>query len=98
MENVSVRPLGEWMTVKRVDSDSEVGGIFIPEEFRGKSTQGVVMAVGTGRVNTETGERIPLDVQVGDRVVFGKFAGAEIEVDGELLMFVREVELLAVLG
>jgi chaperonin GroES len=94
---MSVRPLRDRILVKRLEEDEQrVGGIIIPDTAKEKPQQGKVVAVGTGRVNDD-GKVFPLDVKAGDRILFGKYAGSEIKLDGEEYLIVREDEVLAVL-
>jgi chaperonin GroES len=83
--------------VKRIEEGEQVrGGIIIPDTAKEKPQEGEVIAVGEGK-RKDDGERIPLDVQVGDRVLFGKYSGSEIKLDGEEYLIMREDEVLAVL-
>ncbi len=93
---MNVRPLRDRILVKRIEEgEQRVGGIIIPDTAKEKPQQGKVVAVGSGRVNDE-GKVIPLDVKAGDTVLFGKYAGTEIKLDGEEYLIVREDEVLAV--
>jgi chaperonin GroES len=93
---MNVRPLRDRILVKRIEeSEQRVGGIIIPDTAKEKPQQGKVVAVGSGRVNDE-GKVIPLDVKAGDTVLFGKYAGTEIKLDGEEYLIVREDEVLAI--
>jgi chaperonin GroES len=95
---MKVRPLRDRVLVRRLEEEEQrVGGIIIPDTAKEKPQQGKVMAVGHGRL-TEKGKLIALDVKVGDTVLFGKYAGTEIKVDGEELLIVREEEILGVFG
>jgi chaperonin GroES len=83
--------------VKRLDEGEQVrGGIIIPDTAKEKPQQAEVKAVGNGKL-LETGERVALDVKPGDRILFGKYGGAEIKIDGEEYLILREDEILAVL-
>ena len=95
---MKVRPLRDRILVKRVDSREEqrVGGIIIPDTAREKPQQGHVVAVGSGRVNDE-GKTLALDVKAGDTVLFGKYSGSEIKLDGEEYLIIREDEVLGVI-
>jgi chaperonin GroES len=73
------------------------GGIIIPDTAKEKPMEGKVLAVGNGRV-LENGKKLALDVKVGDRILFGKYSGNEIEIDGEEVLIVREDEVLAIMG
>ena len=93
---MNVRPLRDRILVKRLEEgEQRVGGIIIPDTAKEKPQQGKVVAVGTGRVN-DAGKVFPLDVKAGDRILFGKYAGTEIKLDGEEYLIVREDEVLAV--
>ncbi len=93
---MNVRPLRDRILVKRIEeTEQRIGGIIIPDTAKEKPQQGMVVAVGSGRVNDE-GKVIPLDVKAGDTVLFGKYAGTEIKLDGEEYLIVREDEVLAV--
>ncbi len=93
---MNVRPLRDRILVKRIEeTEQRVGGIIIPDTAKEKPQQGKVVAVASGRVNDE-GKVIPLDVKAGDTVLFGKYAGTEIKLDGEEYLIVREDEVLAV--
>jgi chaperonin GroES len=95
---MKVRPLHDRIIVKRIEEEETTkGGIIIPDTAKEKPVEGKVVAVGTGKVN-EDGKKIPLEVKVGDRVLFGKFAGTEIKIDGEEHMMMREDDILAIVG
>ncbi len=93
---MKVRPLRDRILVKRIEEEEQrVGGIIIPDTAKEKPQQGKVVAVGKGRVN-DKGEVFPLDVKEGDTVLFGKYAGTEIKLDGEEYLIMREEEVLGV--
>ena len=93
---MSVRPLRDRVLLERVaEEEQKVGGIIIPDTAKEKPQQGKVIAVGSGRVN-DKGELLPLDVKAGDTVLFGKYSGTEIKVDGKEYLIVREDEILGV--
>ena len=93
-----VRPLHDRLLVKRVEEQETVrGGIIIPDSAKEKPQEGQVIAVGKGKV-TEDGKVLPLDVKEGDRILFGKYSGSEIKLDGEDLLILREDEVLGVLS
>jgi chaperonin GroES len=95
---MDLRPLGDRVLVKRVEEAEQIrGGIIIPDTAKEKPQEGEVMAVGTGKL-LESGERAPIDVQKGDKILFGKYSGADIKIDGNEYMVLREDEILAVLG
>jgi chaperonin GroES len=88
--------LQDRIIVKRVEEETKTaGGLFIPETAKEKPQRGEIVAVGKGK-KTEDGKVLPLDVKVGDTVLFGKYAGTEIKVDGEDLLMMREDDILAV--
>ena len=94
---MKVRPLNDRILVRRIEeSEERVGGIIIPDTAKEKPQQGKVIAVGTGKIK-EDGGRIPLDVKADDRILFGKYSGQEIKLDGEEFLIMREDEVLAVL-
>jgi chaperonin GroES len=94
---MDLRPLHDRVMVKRLDADEEVrGGIIIPDSAKEKPQQAMVEAVGSGKL-LENGERAPLDVKAGDRILFGKYSGAEIKIEGTEYLILREDEILGVL-
>jgi chaperonin GroES len=94
---VNLTPLHDRVIVKRIEEKETVkGGIIIPDSAKEKPQEGEVVAVGAGK--REKGELIPLDVKPGDRVLFGKYSGTEIKLEGEELLILREEEILAKLG
>ena len=93
---MSLRPLQDRILVKRVEEETKAaGGIFIPETAKEKPQRGEIVAAGNGK-KTEDGKVLPLDVKKGDKVLFGKYAGTEIKVDGEEYLIMREDDILAV--
>ena len=95
---MKVRPLHDRLLVRRLEEKEPArGGIIIPDTAREKPMKGKVLAVGNGRV-LENGKKLPLDVKVGDKILFGKYSGTEIKIDGEEVLIVREDEVLAILG
>ena len=94
---MELRPLNNRVIVKRVDSETVTkGGIVIPDTAAEKPDQGTILAVGKG-TKDDNGNYIPLDVSVNDRVLFGKYAGTQIKIDGEDLLVLKEEELFAVI-
>ena len=92
-----VRPLHDRVIVQRLDEgEQKVGGIIIPDTAKEKPQQGKVIAVGNGKTNDE-GKRIPLDVTAGDTILFGKYSGQEIRLDGEEYLIMREDEVLGII-
>ena len=95
---MQVRPLHDRVLVKRFNEEEKSkGGIIIPDTAKEKPIQGEIIAVGQGRV-TEDGKIRPLDVKKGDRVLFGKYSGTEIKIDGEEFLMMREEDILGVLN
>ena len=93
---MQVRPLHDRVLVKRFNEEERSkGGIIIPDTAKEKPVQGEIIAVGQGRVNEE-GKLRPLDVKKGDRVLFGKYAGTEIKIDGDDFLMMREEDILGV--
>ena len=93
---MNLRPLQDRIIVKRLEEETmTAGGIFIPETAKEKPQQGKVIAVGKGRIEKD-GKITPLDVKAGDTVLFGKYAGTEVKVDGEEYLMMREDDVLAV--
>ncbi|MBO1904986.1 co-chaperone GroES [Microvirga sp. 3-52] len=91
------RPLHDRIVVKRIDAEEKTaGGIIIPDTAKEKPQQGEVIAVGPGARN-EQGQLVPLDVRVGDRVLFGKWSGTEVKIDGEDLLIMKESDIMGVL-
>jgi chaperonin GroES len=95
---MQVRPLHDRVLVKRFNEEEKSkGGIIIPDTAKEKPIQGEIIAVGQGRV-TEDGKVRPLDVKKGDRILFGKYAGTEIKIDGDEFLMMREEDILGVLN
>jgi chaperonin GroES len=95
---MKIRPLHDRVIVKRVEEETTTaGGIVLPGSAAEKPSQGVVLAVGNGKL-LDNGDVRPLDVKVGDKVLFGKYAGNEVKVDGEELIVMREEDIMGVLG
>ena len=93
---MKIRPLQDRVVVKRLSEEEKTkGGIIIPDSAKEKPSEGKVVAVGHGRVS-ESGEKIPLEVKSGDKVLFGKYTGTEIKIDGEEHLILREDDILAV--
>jgi len=94
---VKVRPLHDRIIVQRIEEgEQKVGGIIIPDTAKEKPQQGKVIAVGAGKTKDD-GKRIALDVKEGDTILFGKYSGQEIKLEGEELLIMREDEVLAIL-
>jgi len=91
------RPLHDRVVVRRVDEDNKTaGGIIIPDTAKEKPMQGEVIAVGPG-ARDEAGKVVPLDVKAGDRVLFGKWSGTEVKIDGEELLIMKESDIMGVI-
>ena len=91
------RPLHDRVVVKRVDEDTKTkGGIIIPETAQAKPMQGKIIAVGPG-ARDESGKLVPLDVKKGDTVLFGKWSGTEVKIDGDELLIMKESDIMGVL-
>ena len=94
---MKIRPLQDRVIVKRIEEEEKSkGGIIIPDTAKEKPQEGKVVAVGKGKVNDD-GKIIPLDVKVNDRVLFGKYSGSEINIDGEEHLIMREEDILGVI-
>ena len=91
------RPLGDRVLVKRVEEETKTkGGIIIPDTVKEKPQEGEVIAVGSG-ARDDSGKIVPLDVKVGDKILFGKWSGSEVKIDGEDLLIMKESDVLGVL-
>jgi chaperonin GroES len=96
-QSMNIRPLHDRIIVQRLEEgEQHIGGIIIPDTAKEKPQQGKVIAAGNGKVNDD-GKRVPLDVKAGDRILFGKYAGQEITLEGEKYLIMKEDEVLAVL-
>jgi chaperonin GroES len=94
---MSVRPLHDRIIIERIDEGEQtVGGIIIPDNAKEKPQQGKVISVGKGRLEKD-GKVTPLEVKAGDTVLFGKYAGQEIKIDGKDLLIIREEEVLGII-
>src|SRR6266446_9949669 len=94
---MTIRPLYDRIVVKRIEEKQQMqGGLHIPDSAKEKPQEAEVMAVGKGK-RQEDGTLVPLDVKVGDRILFGKYSGNEIKVDGQELLIIREDEVLGIL-
>jgi chaperonin GroES len=94
----TLRPLHDRILVKRLaEGDEKHGSIIIPDSAKEKPQEGKVVAVGTGKV-TEEGRKIPLDVKAGDRILFGKYSGSEVKLDGQEYLTMREEDVLGILS
>jgi chaperonin GroES len=94
---MKIRPLQDRVIVKRLEEEEKTkGGIIIPDSAKEKPQEGKVIAVGKGKV-TEEGKVIPLDVKVGDRILFGKYSGSEVKIEGEEHLIMREEDILGII-
>jgi len=94
---VKVKPLRDRVIVKPLEEEvQERGGIIIPDTAKEKPQQGEIVAVGDGEL-TEDGSRLPMDVKVGDKVLYGKYSGTEVRIDGEDVLILRESDILAII-
>ncbi len=94
---MKIRPLQDRVIVKRLEEEEKTkGGIIIPDTAKEKPQEGKVVAVGKGKVN-EDGKVIPLDVKAGDRILFGKYSGTEVKIEGEEHLIMREDDILGVI-
>lgn len=95
---MKIRPLNDRVIVKRVEEEQKtVGGIIIPDTAKEKPQEGKIVAAGPGKQDDD-GKRIPLEVKEGDRILFSKYAGTEIKINGEEHIFMREEDILAILN
>jgi chaperonin GroES len=98
MAKTKFRPLHDRVVVKRIDAEEKTkGGIIIPDSAKEKPSQGEITAVGPGG-RDEAGKLIPIDLKVGDRVLFGKWSGTEVKLDGEELLIMKESDIMGVLS
>ena len=96
--NVQVKPLADRVVVKPLDEAEQMrGGLYIPDTAKEKPSQGEIIAVGPGKLSDE-GTRLELDVTVGDKVLYGKYSGSEVTVEGAEYLILRETDVLAVIG
>ena len=95
---MAFRPLHDRVLVRRVEADEKTkGGIIIPDTAKEKPQEGEVIAIGTG-TRTEDGTITPLDVKAGDKILFGKWSGTEVKIDGEDLIIMKESDILGIVG
>jgi len=95
---MKVRPLHDRLLIRRIEErETAKGGIIIPDTAKEKPQKGEVLAVGNGKI-LENGTKLPLDVKVGNKILFGKYTGTDIKIDGEEVLILREDEVLAVLA
>ncbi len=98
MAQLNFRPLHDRIVVKRLDAEEKTaGGIIIPDSAKEKPSQGEVVAVGPG-ARDEAGKLVPLDVKAGDKVLFGKWSGTEVKIDGQDVLIMKESDILGIVG
>lgn len=94
---MKLKPLGDRIVVKVLEREEKTkGGLFLPDTAKEKPTEGEVLAVGTGKI-LDNGQKQPVEVKVGDRIIFSKYAGTEVKVDGEDLIIFSERDVLAII-
>mgnify|MGYP002777287621 CR=1 FL=1 len=95
---VAVKPLADRVVVRALEETEQMrGGLYIPDTAKEKPQQGEVIAVGPGKFD-DKGQRVPMDVQVGNKVLYGKYSGTEVTIEGETLLILRESDVLAIVG
>ncbi len=93
---MNLRPLGDRLVVEHVEqSDKTSGGVFLPDTAKEKPQEGKVLAVGSGRT-LDSGTKLPLDVKVGDKIIYSKYSGSEVKIDGKEYLIISEKDVLAV--
>jgi len=98
MAKTKFRPLHDRVVVRRVESESKTaGGIIIPDTAKEKPQEGEIIAVGSG-ARDEAGKLVPLDVKAGDRILFGKWSGTEVKLNGEDLLIMKESDIMGIIG
>ncbi|ODA93318.1 co-chaperone GroES [Mesorhizobium sp. SEMIA 3007] len=98
MAQSKLRPLHDRVVVRRVESESKTaGGIIIPDTAKEKPQEGEIIAVGSG-ARDEAGKLVPLDVKAGDRILFGKWSGTEVKLNGEDLLIMKEADIMGIIG
>ncbi|WP_337266208.1 co-chaperone GroES [Oryzifoliimicrobium ureilyticus] len=98
MATTNFRPLHDRVVVRRVESEEKTkGGIIIPDTAKEKPQEGEIIAVGSG-ARDESGKIVPLDVKAGDRVLFGKWSGTEVKINGEDLLIMKESDIMGIIG
>ena len=98
MAKSKFRPLHDRVVVRRVESESKTaGGIIIPDPAKEKPQEGEIIAVGSG-ARDEAGKLVPLDVKAGDRILFGKWSGTEVKLNGEDLLIMKESDIMGIIG
>ena len=97
MKEVKIKPLGDRIIVKPIERETMKGGIIIPDTAKEKPMEGEVLTVGAGKLD-DKGNRIAMDVKVGDRVLYGKYSGTEVKLDEETYLIIHQDEVLGILG
>ena len=97
MADVKIKPLGDRLIVKPIERQTMKGGIIIPDTAKEKPMEGEVLAAGPGKLD-DKGNRTPMDVKVGDKVLYGKYSGTEIKLDDETYLIIHQDEILGILG
>lgn len=97
MSEVKIKPLGDRLIVKPIERETMKGGIIIPDTAKEKPMEGEVLAAGPGKLD-DKGARMPMDVKVGDKVLYGKYSGTEVKLDDETLLIIHQDEILGILG
>ncbi|MQW24356.1 co-chaperone GroES [Sinorhizobium meliloti] len=98
MVSTNFRPLHDRVVVRRVESEEKTkGGVIIPDTAKEKPQEGEIVAVGSG-ARDESGKVVPLDVKAGDRILFGKWSGTEVKINGEDLLIMKEADIMGVIG
>ena len=96
---VALKPLADRVVVRALEETETMrGGLYIPDTAKEKPQQGEVVAAGPGKFDEKGGQRIPMDVKVGDKILYGKYSGTEVTIDGEQLLILRESDVLAVIN
>jgi chaperonin GroES len=96
-QRLKIHPLADRVAIRLIEDTAEMrGGLYIPDTAKEKPIQGEVIAVGPGRM--EKGQRVPLELRVGDRVVYGKYTGSQVELDGEEIILIKEADVIAKLS
>ena len=95
---MNLKPLGDRVVVEHVEqADKSAGGVFLPDTAKEKPQEGRVLAVGTGRT-LDNGTKLPMDVKVGDKIIFSKYSGSEVKVDGKDVLIISEKDVLAIMS
>ncbi|MEO1009251.1 MAG: co-chaperone GroES [Planctomycetota bacterium] len=96
-KKIGIRPLHDKLIVRRDEAETQTAaGIFLPESSSERPKTGIVEAVGDGTLNMETGERVPLTIEVGQRIIFSSYSGTEVKLDGDELLVLSEADVLAI--